>query len=76
MNEKSPMVNTMGPLSILFWSFLQALDVGGLWPLGTIGNLEADPLALVEGLESITLDGRKMHKHIRTVRLLDETEAL
>jgi hypothetical protein len=55
---------------------LQGYDVGGLRTLGTVGNLESNALTLGESLETITLDGRKVHENIWTVSLLDKAETL
>ena len=61
---------------VLMRNCLQSRDVAGLGALRTICNLEGHPLALVQSLESIALDGREVHKHIGTFRLLDEPESL
>src|SRR3989442_194557 len=47
-----------------------------LGTLRTLGNLELDPLVLLQRAVSVALDGREVDKHVRTVVLLDETKPL
>ena len=53
---------------------LNALDVLGLQPLFAGDNLEGDFVALIEGFESCSDDGRVMHEDVLTRFLGDEAE--
>src|SRR3954468_21218803 len=47
---------------------LTGRHVGGLLALGTLDDLELDRLALGQGLEALTLDGRVVHEHVLAAR--------
>src|SRR6516164_8100830 len=51
-------------------------DVCSLQALRSPSDVELDPLALGQGLESLALDRREMHEHVLAALLRDETEAL
>src|SRR5262245_24642991 len=51
-------------------------DVGCLEPLGSLGDLEFDRLALFQGLVSVTLNRGEMDENIRPILLLDESVPL
>ena len=50
---------------------------GGLRPLRTLGDFEADPLAFLQAAEALGVDRGEVHEQIRAAILWrDETEAL
>jgi hypothetical protein len=51
-------------------------DGVGLWALGALRDLELDPLAILEGLVTIHLDGGEVNENIRAVVDRDEAVAL
>ena len=53
-----------------------ASDVGGLQAFGALDHIELYSLSLVQGLEAISLNSGIVHKHILTVRSLDEPKPL
>ena len=55
---------------------LDLADVGGLEPLGALGHLELDLIALGEALEALRLDGVEVHEHVVASLLGDEAVAL
>src|SRR6185295_6493056 len=61
-------------LNVTFASDLA--DVGGLEPLGALGHLELDLIALGEALEALRLDGVEVHEHVVAGLLGDEAIAL
>ncbi len=64
-------------LSVIFLRNLLDLgDVRSLKTLGTLDDFEGYLVAFVQGLETVALDRRKMHKHILAVLLRDETKPL
>lgn len=50
-------------------------DVGGLWALLAVLDVERDSLSFLERIE-LAVRGRKMEEDIRTFGLSDETETL
>jgi hypothetical protein len=57
-------------------SLFYGTNVRGLRTLGPFGWFEGDLLAFGEGLESVSLDGRKVHEQIVPVLLLNKAVAL
>src|SRR5262245_18580790 len=51
-------------------------NVGCLEPLGSLGDLEFDRLALIQGLVSVTLNRGEMDENICPILLLDESVPL
>jgi hypothetical protein len=60
----------------MFAICLEFVDISGLQALGALDDIEGDLLALFQGLETIPLDCRKVHKNVFTILLLDETKPL
>src|SRR5207247_10934307 len=55
---------------------LDLADVGGLEPLGPLGDLELDLVPLDQALETLSLDGAEMHEHVLAILLGDEAVPL
>src|SRR5271166_3723039 len=55
---------------------LDARDVSGLEPLGTLGHIELHGFALIQAPVSRLLDGREMDEHVLPGRALNETVSL
>src|SRR5260370_4322370 len=55
---------------------LDLADVGGLKPLGPLGDLELDLVPLDDALETLSLDGAEMHEHVLAILLGDEAVPL
>lgn len=51
-------------------------DVGRLRPFLTLDDVKGDAVPFGERLEAIALNRREVHKHVRTVVLLDESKTL
>lgn len=58
----------------LLWTCLDSAHVGRLGAFLTLGDIESHAVTFGKGLESITLNRRKMNKHVRSVILLDKTK--
>jgi hypothetical protein len=55
---------------------LDLADVLGLRTLGAVGQIKLDPVALIQALETVALNGGIMHEHIAPTVLRDKTKTL
>jgi hypothetical protein len=58
------------------YSLANSLYVLGFGPFFVLDNLKLNSLAFRQGLESITLNGGKVHENVRPALLLNKTETL
>ena len=56
--------------------WLNGHDISRCRAFGTVNNIKSDPLTLLQALETLSLDGRMVHKDIFAPILLDKTESL
>jgi hypothetical protein len=60
----------------LFVNLVYSSNVACLWSLGSLLDIELDPLAFLQVAESITLNSGEMDKDVLSTFTLDEAETL